>query len=107
MKLSRAVPATSSLPLQVALYFNIIFAFIFFIFQVSVHIHKVQGCELLRSCCLVPSCPAFACIPQRYTFIYDMYMRILIPIFIAAYAVCEIFRVYLGYSGNLLEKVGV
>jgi hypothetical protein len=40
----RLIPASSSLPLQIALYLNVILACIFFLYQCSVHIHKVCCC---------------------------------------------------------------
>jgi hypothetical protein len=104
MKPSRAVPATSSLPLQMALYFNIIVSIIFFLFVTSVHIHKVAApCFLV----LVHRLHPMGAVLQRYNFQYDRYMRILVPVFIAGYSVCEPLRLYLGYSGNLKEKVAV
>ena len=42
---------------------------------------------------------------QRYTFQYDHYMEIIVPIFLGLYGICEAVRLYLGWSGNLMERV--
>ncbi len=44
---------------------------------------------------------------QRRTYKYDSLMAVMVPIFLALYGALEPLRLYLGFSGNVLEKVRV
>ena len=46
------------------------------------------------------------CLPQRRGDHYDSLMAIMVPVFLALYGVLEPLRLYLGFSGNVKEKVG-
>jgi hypothetical protein len=46
-------------------------------------------------------------VAQRRTFEYDNLMSLIVPIFLAVFAVAEPLRLYLGFSGNLHEKVAM
>lgn len=105
---ARAVRSSSSLPLQMAVYYNIIFSFIFFLFQMSVHIQKVGSAgyfQIRIKFSLLSVKRLLCCDLQRYTYRYSETMRIIVPILIAGFGLCEGLRLYLGFSGNLMERV--
>lgn len=79
----------ASLPLQVALYYNVFYSFSWFIVQVVTFALRLAG--------TAPSSAAGG----GAIAISDIFTCIAI----AFWALCEPFRLYLGFSGNLLERV--
>lgn len=88
----------SNLPLQMALYFNVIFLPIWSMIMLLFLINKVFFKTPVNNIyCTFMRCFQYSCYSELYKFITVAVILTVITI--------EIFRLYLGYEGNLCDKV--